>query len=160
MKIFRPISLLFATLLLLALRVVAEPMEEYPLNLIIPAPDSAVRLARFETTPDETVAEKIMHLERAAREANPNAKEWSIYLTPAAALVTIKGWPAYMGGPEDATPIPEATLGECLMRIFNSAGLRYEIFNARVLIDVKPDKQNAQQSVPGYPPQGVGSPEP
>ena len=144
----------------MVLRVVAEPVEVHPLNLIVPAPDSAVRLARFETTPDETVAEKIMHLERATREANPTAKEWSIYLTPAAALVPIKGWPAYMGGPEDATPIPEATLGECLLRLFNTAGLRYEIFNARVLVDVKKNEENAQQAGPAYPPQGVGSADP
>ena len=142
----------------MALWVGAEPIEEHPLNLIVPAPDSAVRLAWFETTPDETVAEKIMNLERATRNANPTAKEWAIYLTPSAALVPIKGWVANLDRPD--TPIPEATLGECLIRIFNISGLRYEVMNARILIDIKTNEQNAQQSGAGYPPQGVGSPDP
>ena len=138
MKIFRPILLLFATLLIMVLRAGAEPVEKHPLNLIIPAPDSAARLAWFETTPDETVAEKILNLERATRNANPTAKEWAIYLSPAAAIVSIEGWTANLDRPD--TPIPEATLSECLMRILNIAGLRYVVFDARILIDVKTDE--------------------
>ena len=109
------------------------------------------------TIPDEMAANKIFNLERATRAANPKANEWSIYMTPSAALVQISGIQA---AAENSGPISKSTLGNCLARISKVAGLRYEVFNNRIFIDIKIDEQNAQQSVPGYPPQGVGSPEP
>ena len=180
----------------MSLRVSAEPIDEFPLNLIVPEPNCAVRLGRYTeegyahklatggvqllwakavahrdkpgegsfdypllytTIPDEIAANKIFNLERATRAANPKENEWSIYMTPSAALVPISGRQA---AAENSDPISKSTLGNCLARISKLAGLRYEVFNDRIFIDLKTDEQNAQQSVPGYPPQGVGSPEP
>ena len=112
----------------------AKPEKEHPLNLVLPSPDEAVRLAWFKATPDETVLDKVKNLEQATRQANPEAKEWSIYLTPAAASISIKGWQADMNRPD--TPRPEGTLAECLQSLANRAGLRYDVLNGKVLIDV------------------------
>jgi len=85
--------------------------------------------------PDETVMDKIRNLERVTKDANPAAKEWSIYLTPTAALIPIKGWQAVTNSPD--TPLPEATLERCLEWISKTAGLRYEVFDSKILIDAK-----------------------
>ena len=175
MKIFCPISLLFATLCIMALRVGAEPTNEFPLDLIVPDPNSAVRLGNYReeksyahrllhfgteviptndykyipgshpyyivsnqyaTIPDEMAVDKIFNLERATRAANPKENEWSIYMTPSVALVPISGRQA---AADNNGPISKSTLGDCLARISKLAGLRYEVFNDRVLIDLKTD---------------------
>ena len=177
----------------MALRCGAESTYAFPLDLIVPDPNSAVRLGNYReeksdahrllhfgaeviptndykyvrgshpylivsnqyaTIPDEMAAKKIFNLERATRAANPKESEWSIYMTPSAALVPISGSQAVA---DNNGPISKSTLGDCLARISELAGLRYEVDNNRIFIDLKSDEQNAQQSVPEYPPQGVGS---
>jgi len=124
---------------LLLLCVGAAPNKPHPLQLIIPGPDEAIRLAPFKTYPDETVVEKVKNLERVAREANPDAKPWSIYLTPRAATIVIKGWKEDLNRPD--TPLPQATLGACLDRLARRVPeLRQEILDGRILIDVKEDR--------------------
>ena len=110
----------------------ATPLP-HPLNLIVPAPGEALRLAYYKTTPDETVANKVKHLENVVREANPNAPPWSIYLTPTAATTQIKGWEADLNRPD--TPLPEATLDLCLEWLSKAAGLTYKMEEECILIE-------------------------
>ena len=180
----------------MALRCGAESTYAFPLDLIVPDPNSAVRLGNYReeksdahrllhfgaeviptndykyvrgshpylivsnqyaTIPDEMAAKKIFNLERATRAANPKESEWSIYMTPSAALVPISGSQAVA---DNNGPISKSTLGDCLARISELAGLRYEVDNNRIFIDLKADEQNAQQSVPAYVAQGAPSAEP
>ncbi|MFO1489988.1 MAG: hypothetical protein U1F77_08270 [Kiritimatiellia bacterium] len=147
---------LLAVVPILLLCVGAAPPEQYPLDLMVPAPNDAVRLAWYANTPDETVVQKIQHLERATREANPTSEVWAIYLTPDAALVPIKGWQADMNRPD--TPLPQTTLKDCLTWLSSVAGLRFEVVKSKVLIDVKEEKRTAQPAGGAYGAPAAGAP--
>jgi hypothetical protein len=118
----------------------AAPDKRHPLPLVVPAPASALRLAYYNDTPDETVLEKVRQLETVTRAANTNAADWTIFLSPAAAILPVKGWKADMNRPD--TPLPEATLGECLQWLCRHVPeLRFEVLDGRVLIQTKKQKQ-------------------
>lgn len=109
------------------------------LQLLVPAPAEALRLAHYKTYPDELVVDKVKNLERVAREANPDAKTWSIYLTPQAATILVKGWKGNLNTPD--TPMPEATLGKCLDWLCRHVpDLQYGVVDTKILIDVKKQK--------------------
>jgi len=136
MKI-RPVIVGLAVLLLCG----ATPDKTHPLNLVVPDPTSALRLALYKTIPDETVLDKVRNLEHVTRTANPNVSRWAIYLTPTAATIQVKGWKADLNRPD--TPIRELTLGECLRWLCRYVpDLRFEVLNDRILIDIK-DKEPA-----------------
>lgn len=141
---------------ILLLCVGAAPSEQHPLDLMVPAPSDAIRLAWYANTPDETVVQKVQHLERVTKEANPTAEAWAIYLTPDAALVPIKGWQADMNRPD--TPLPRATLRDCLTWLSTVAGLRFEVVDYKVLIDLKEEKQTAQPAGGAYVAPAAGAP--
>jgi hypothetical protein len=133
-----------ATISILALCVAAAPTKPHPLQLVLPAPGEALRLAEYKTYPDELVVDKVRSLERVARDANPKAEPWSIYLTPNASTIPIKGWEADLNRPD--TPLPEATLGQCIEWLCRRVPtLQYEVVEGRILIDVKKQKSEAQQ---------------
>ena len=125
--------------LLVCVAAAAAPINPELLQLLVPAPAEALRLAHYKTYPDELVVDKVENLERVAREANPDAKSWSIYLTPQAATILIKGWKGNLNTPD--TPLPEATLGKCLDWLCRHVPeLQYEVIDTKILIDVKKQK--------------------
>ena len=132
MKVF--ITLIICLFTGLATNLMAN--ETHPLNLTVPDPTSALRLAWWKTMPDETVLEKVTSLENVTRAANPDAPQWSIYLTPQAATIRIKGWQADWNRPD--TPLHEASLGKCLDWLCRRVpSLHYEVIDERILVGVK-----------------------
>ena len=121
----------------------AKPAEKHPLNLIVPKPNEATGTAWFVDTPDETILTKITSLESAAREANPKAKPWSVYITPEAGNIKIKGWKADLDIPDD--PLPEASLGRCIEWICRlHPTLQYEALDGKILISTKNSKKGSK----------------
>jgi hypothetical protein len=73
---------------------------------------------------------------------HPAAKPWSVYLTPQAATIPVKGWKADLNRP--GTPLPEASLGQCLDWLCRRVpALQYELVDDKILIDVKSKKNCA-----------------
>jgi hypothetical protein len=126
----------------------ASPDKTHPLNLNVPDPTSALRLAWWKAMPDETVLEKVANLEKVTRAANPNASQWRIYLTPDAAAINVKGWEADNNRPD--TPVPELSLGDCIRWLCRHVpDLQFEVLNDRILIEKKESKTEHNQQPEG-----------
>lgn len=121
----------------------AKAEKAHPLNLLIPSPNRATHTAWFLDTPDETILVKVASLESAARKAHPDTKPWSIYLTPQAANIKIKGWKYNPKIPDQ--PIGLARLDDCIQMICNlHPKLQYEVIGDKILISAK--KKKTEQS--------------
>ena len=128
-----------AVFLMLAACVAAAPVGQHPLQLVVPAPAEALRLAHYKTYPDESVVDKVKNLERVARAANPKAKPRTVYLTPEAATIPIRGWKEDLNRHD--TPLPEASLGQCLDWLCRRVPtLEYTVVGDKILIYVKQEK--------------------